>query len=268
MGTKLKQLTDAWIAREFIPGHRNVLEADEAVIRGMKAESAVVYRDWRTYTEAHCFARSDGKEFHLGLMPMPYLGNLREARVFLLSLNPGIGAHDYFGEHQVKEYAMELRRNLRQEEDARFPFLLPAHSWHGGAAYWSPRLRGILNAVSEISKLSLADATAHCARRIAVLELVPYHSTTFEMTAAQVNKLESARLARAFVFGELLPRQSRGECKVIVLRARQHWLPAGIAEREAAASQLPPARMPRNAYIAAEDVRLAAKLICGHSDSR
>lgn len=36
--------------------------------------------------------------FHIGLLPMPYMGNLKQARVSLCALNPGLGPHDYVGE--------------------------------------------------------------------------------------------------------------------------------------------------------------------------
>jgi hypothetical protein len=36
--------------------------------------------------------------FHIGLLPMPYMVNLKQARVSLCALNPGLGPHDDVGE--------------------------------------------------------------------------------------------------------------------------------------------------------------------------
>ena len=91
------------------------------------------------------------------------------------------------------------------------------------------------------------------AERVAVLELVPYHSAVFAMSDAQVNQLESVRLVREFVFGKSLPRHARGECKVIVLRSRERWLPPRKEERDAAEPLLPMAWMHLNAHVTAND---------------
>jgi hypothetical protein len=263
MGAALERLISAWRKGEFRPGRRNVLPGDEAVFAKAMGSAAAIHKSWPAFTRAHDATSADSKQFHLGLLPMPYQGNLRTAKVFLLSLNPGLGAHDYFGEHGVREYREELERNLRQDRDAAFPFLLPRHSWHGGSAYWLPRLRGIVTGVRAAADCSTNAALELCAARIAVLELVPYHSAKSGMSTGSINQLESARLMREFVFSELLPRRDRGDCLVVTLRAWAKWLPPSGAERSPAHRQLPPARMPLSARLANDDVRKAVKMIVG-----
>lgn len=80
----------------------------------------------------------------LGLLPMPCLGNLRRERTYLMSLIPGIGPHNDFGEHHVGDFRTTLLVNLRQDRDVVLPFPDPARSWHGGSAYWAARLRSIV----------------------------------------------------------------------------------------------------------------------------
>jgi len=203
------------------------------------------------------FGSDGGNAFHTGLLPMPYLGNLRKARVFLCSLNPGVGPHDYFGEHNVADYRKALLANLRQEPEVRFPFLEPAHAWHGGSAYWAPRLRGITDRVQNRLGLNARETLELCAKHIAVLELVPYHSANFKMTRRSVDALESTSLIRDFVFGELVPRHRAKDCKLIALRSRELWLSA-----KGQRSAFPVPAMPRNAYIADRDAVNAAELIC------
>ena len=158
---------------------------------------------------------------------MPWIGGLRRARVFLLSLNPGLGAHDYFGEHRVAEYRKALEANLAQDGPGSFPFLDPMHAWHGGANYWKRRLTPIVAAIGG----PRAKAMSLCAQSVAVLELVPYHSESFGLGDAQLDRLESVRLIRDFVHSGLLARQARGECLVIALRSANRWKIPGVEER-------------------------------------
>lgn len=251
----LKRLITAWNSSHFAPGLRNVLPGDASTIEA--PDDVVHHRSWRALISSDGFGADVGSTFHIGLLPMPYLGNLRKARVFLCSLNPGLGPHDYFGEHQVPEYRKALLKNLRQDRDVRFPFLDPAHAWHGGSAYWAPRLRGITEGVKTALNIEMREAREVCAEHIAVLELVPYHSGNFKLNRRGIDALESTNLIRNFVFNELLPRHKDKDCKLIVLRSRDLWLRPGVK-----ASGFPVPAMPRNAYIADRDARDAAAMIC------
>ena len=51
---------------------------------------------------------------HLGLVPLPYGGDLRSAKVFVLMLNPGLGPSDYYAEQTSREW-----RDLLDFESAR-----------------------------------------------------------------------------------------------------------------------------------------------------
>ena len=52
--------------------------------------------------------------FHLSLLPVPYVGDLARADIFLLQLNPGFSLSDY-QELRVPSFKRHLERNLRQE---------------------------------------------------------------------------------------------------------------------------------------------------------
>lgn len=255
MSAALNALVKAWRSQPFVPGARNVLQADSAAIE--LHASVEHHESWRAFTGSSWFGTPKDSAFHLGLLPMPFLGNLRRARVFLLSLNPGLGPHDYFGEHQVDEYRSALLANLKQDRNVRFPFLDPAHFWHGGSAYWAPRLRGITEGVQSGLNIKPREAREVCAAHIAVLELVPYHSANFRMSRRGIDTLASTNLIRDFVFTELLPRHRSKDCKLIVLRSRDLWL-----RPKEKATDLPVPATPRNAYIADRDAREAAAMIC------
>ncbi len=255
MPGELKRLITAWNSSRFAPGLRNVLPGDAPTIQAL--DTVVHHRSWQALICAEDFGADIGSKFHIGLLPMPFLGNLQSARVFLCSLNPGLGHHDYFAEHHVTEYRKALLKNLRQDRDATFPFLDPAYAWHGGSAYWAPRLRRITEGVQKGLGVSARRAREICAAQIAVLELVPYHSGTFNLNRRGIDTLASTNLIRDFVFGNLLPRHRSKDCKLIVLRSRNLWL-----RPKEKATGFPVPSMPRNAYIASRDARDAAEMIC------
>jgi len=236
--TAFHKLVRAWSRSAHRPGCRNVLPEDEPALRDVPQ---VPLRSWDDYCRATDLRK---RALHTHLMPMPWIGNLQTAKVFLLALNPGFGAHDYFGEHKVKPYRDALRRNLRQAGGVAFPFLDPEHSWHGGAAYWRPRLAPILE--------GLEGDWERCARGIAVLELVPYHSETFGLGQGTVDALESVALMRAFVRDDLLQRSGSRRCKIIVLRGHRLW---GVDD-------LPKPHAFRSARLARRDIQEAIRLLC------
>ncbi len=213
MGQDLERLLDAWRERPFAPGRRNVLAGDET---GVERTGEVAIESWDAYCDE---PDHDEGALHTRLLPMPWVGNLRTATVFLLQLNAGIGPHDYFGEHRVDEYRAMLERNLLQTDGHAFPFLDPRFGWHGGGNYWRPRLRKIVEA--------LDGGWRRLAPQLAILELVPYHSTVFKVGDRALDTMRSVQLMRAFVRDELLPRSRRGECVVIALRGHGRW---GIEE--------------------------------------
>lgn len=261
MGKRLEELILAWNSKKFAPGQRNVLAGDEAAMRSIRGNGSVHLRSWNQYLRSGEHLESESARFHLGLLPMPYLGNLRTAKVILLSLNPGIGAHDYFGEFQVPEYRDALYQNLRQQGNAPFPFLAPEHSWHGGAAYWLPRLRPVVKWVKASLGIDTTEAISLCASRLAVLELVPYHSSSFQLSDSAIQRLESSRLARAVVFEELLPRHHRGDCRLIVLRSRERWLKGARTAPAGDLIRFPDSYAPRNARLSERDIKESAELI-------
>ncbi len=165
---------------------------------------------------------------HLDLLPQPYIGDLKQADIFILSLNPGLNPSDYYAESEVLEFRKALIGNLRQDKlDKDFPniFLNPNFSWHSGFNYWYGKLEGvILQLVKGKSYLSRRETLRELSRRIAFLELIPWHS--MNMAGGMKNKLvrlESSRLIVDYVVKELKPRSEKNDCLLIVVRGADYW---------------------------------------------
>jgi hypothetical protein len=198
-----------------------VLPGDAAILD--QADLYCRHASWDGFIAEPDFGVPGNLQLHLDLLPMPFVGNLKTASVFVLMLNPGFGPHDYFGEYTIPDYRAALLDNLRQTQDNSFLFLDPQFSWHGGYDYWHTKLRNVIVAFAKNVGIPYGQARRFFQSNIAVLELAPYHSVNFAVPHRVLTSLHSVRLARAFVSEEILPRARAGECLVVVTRAVKSW---------------------------------------------
>lgn len=134
-----------------------------------------IYENWEDYIAGGRFGVKD-EALHLSLIPTPYMGNLRDAKVLLFIANPAFSDEDYYFEDQpgIRE---KLIRNLSQEPNGDFPFffLNPTLAWSGGFRWWQRRLRPLLEVLVSRGKTNL-QGMEFLAQSIAAVELIPYHS--------------------------------------------------------------------------------------------
>lgn len=216
----MHQLLEAW--RTFRPTQGPFVLAED---RPLLNEPGLTCRcgDWRGYVADPDFGATRDPALHLDLLPMPFVGNLETASVYLLMLNPGLAPSDYFAEYEVPEYRAALRANLRQDQGSSFFFLEPRFSWHGGFGYWHGKLHGLIAALAQRRGISYGAARMLLQSRLAVLQLAPYHSPTFALPDRVLHSLRSVELARAFAVEELLPRAQTDDCLVVVCRRARAW---------------------------------------------
>jgi hypothetical protein len=166
-------------------------------------------------------------QLHLSLLPIPFVGNLEKAKVFILLMNPGLSKSDYYAE-EVPEFQTACIRNLRQSnghEEFPFFYLNPKFAWSGGFMWWEALLRPITKEMMRLRREQFPtyySALEFLAKQIAAVELVPYHSVGGEaLPGKNVWKdLPSAKHAREFV-------QRLGVIDepplVLVLRSHERW---------------------------------------------
>jgi hypothetical protein len=205
-----------------------VLEKDEAVLASKRSLLAIErsYTTWEDVYSEPNFNRPGDRKLHLGLVPHPFCGDLRDAEVYLLMLNPGYAPSDYFAELEVSEYLDATKNNLKQsfdEEDYPFFLLDPKFSWTGGGKWWNDKLEGITGSLSESRGTSYAEARHFLSQKIASLELIPYHSTSFYDAGNWRRTLASARMAREFVRDYVIPKVESNEAVIIATRQVNEW---------------------------------------------
>ena len=204
-----------------------VLDADRDRLQSPQAsKSTATFASWPEVIAAPDFGRPGDTKLHLGLLPQPFIGDLRRASIYVLSLNPGLEPSDYYGEYAVPEYRNALLANLKQqfhETAPSFIFLDPRYSWHGGFRWWHGKLAQVIKTFADERGVSFASARATLAAELASIELLPYHSSKFRDADGLLSKLKSVTLAKIFVRDFVVPRVKRGEAIVVVLRKVPLW---------------------------------------------
>lgn len=182
--------------------------------------------DFESYISGPRFAACKDDRFHLSLLPLPYAGDLERADFIILLLNPGFSYTDYWGETNVPEFRKQLLSNLNQQFDRQeygFPYLDPQFCWHSGFVWWEKKLREL---VQEIARRKFngnyRDALKEFSHRIASLELVPYHSSSFKEHGV-IDRLPSVAKIRTFVHDKLVPAARAGKKTLIITRQAKAW---------------------------------------------
>ena len=219
-------LLTTWSSWRPPTGPPYVLDADRPVLQSARSQRSIVtVTSWTAACEAPDFAEPGDVRLHLGLLPMPFFGDLRTATIFALLLNPGLSPTDYYGEYEVPTYRHALLGNIAQSLDAEYPFMFldPRFSWHSGFNYWHGKLAAVIRRLSQLHNVSFAEARRRLAQRFAVLQLIPYHSPNFRDADNWRRALTSTKLARQFVQDSVLPRVRSGAAIVIVTRQAEAW---------------------------------------------
>lgn len=166
------------------------------------------------YVAAFEDGRLSDTAFHLHLLPQPYFGDLENAEVIILLKNPGFKPSDYRAEENPC-FRQALVRNIRQETRSHM-FLDPKWAFTGGFNWWESKLARVARRIADnCFGGDYPKALADLARRIASLELVPYHSKRFKGTT----QLASACAARRFAREASRDRNR----EIVVVRAAKHW---------------------------------------------
>lgn len=164
------------------------------------------------------------KKIHIGLKPVPYVGNLNKASIFLLMLNPGLSTSDYI-EDNTPVFNELYNNNIRQIDNEIFPFFIinPKLCFHSGYKYWTKKLRAVIEKIKKSENISWLEAQKKISKKIAVLELIPYHSKSFRLSDKVIERMTSVRDIKNYVKKRLVPKARDHKCLIIVMRSSKKW---------------------------------------------
>lgn len=179
-------------------------------------------------------------QFELDLLPAPFTGDLLRADIVIAMLNPGLSDDDLLwnrDENYVAARCALLQRGPLHELDYPFIYLDPRFADHPGAGFWFKRrgerygdhdmakLSEVAHQIAAFLEVPLDDVRRQLARRICLLQLVPYHSAKIHARERAV-RLPSAAAARELLHGLV----AEGKKDIIVMRAARAW---GIEQQPA-----------------------------------
>jgi hypothetical protein len=123
-------------------------------------------------------------------------------------------------------FRKRLEDNLQQSfKGVEFPFLWldPQFCFHSGFVWWEKKLRDVTTAIAERKfKGRYLDALRYLSGKLACLELVPYHSSSFRAHAL-IKQLPSVKIAQKFVRESLAPDANADRRTLIVTRQARAW---------------------------------------------
>ncbi|SFQ48857.1 hypothetical protein [Hymenobacter arizonensis] len=184
---------------------------------------ALIYRSYENFITSADFGNTDCTQFHLGLLPQPFIGNLSKASIFILMLNPGFSVGDYYALQHSSAYASAIKRNLSQQnesDDFPFFFLDPQFAWTAGGQWWQTKLHSIATELMRLNVIKLPEALQHISQHVACLEMFPYHSRSFSPLKIE---LESKKLVCQYVKEVLVPRTQQGDALLVATRQAAAW---------------------------------------------
>ncbi len=204
----------------------NLYPGDDWITKKKKRNGepyTITFNNYDDYVNSANFGDKKDSKLHLGLSPHPYAGNLNEAKIFILSINPGLNPGDYILENDPK-YVETRNNNLRQEKmEYPFYFLNPYLPLHQGYTYWFKKFRDLINEIKNHFGIKWIEAQKRLSESVATLELVPYASRRFGLSDSMIKDLKSVEVMKRFVNKILVPKAEKKEILIIITRKTRYW---------------------------------------------
>lgn len=218
----MSKLLDMWSTWTAPASGSMVHTDDKPAVDALRPSKVAPVRTWDEYVRSANFGE-DEKQLHVGLRPIPYLGNVRQAKAIVLLQNPGLAPSDLHAESKGGDFVDRLQENLSGHGcrgDYPFLFLDPNFAWHGGFTWWHKKLMPVIRKVASELNTDLRTARQAVARHVAAIELLPYHSKTGVLTLAELKLFLSVVHARSHV-RDLL--ESDADVQIIATRHLRQW---------------------------------------------
>jgi len=145
----------------------------------------------------------------LSVLPDPYVGDLKKAKVVFLLLNPGFqeGDNEICAPHS--EYFHENKASLTHAAHPPFYVLGEKFKQSGGYAWWIKKLKRVMESGVSISNLS---------EEIMCIQFFPYHSEKY--------KHFPKKLPSQYYSFELVKEAIRKQKTIVMMRSEKRWLEA------------------------------------------
>lgn len=221
--TKLEELVDFWNVSNFHLKTK-IHNQDFDLIENNLIKNCSNSSDFiKNYLSSKNKQNLD-KKFHSNLLPEPYCGNLSNAKIFILGLNPGFDNATYFCQENEK-LRNALENNLKQNlSEYEYPFigLNPEFLWTDSGRWcfskFDQQENSLIREIMNRKNCDYLGSLKFLSQKIASLELVPYHSKLFSLPKSIYMKMPSVKIMLSFIENYVLPKVNSGDAILIVLR--------------------------------------------------
>lgn len=177
--------------------------------------------------------KKEETKIHHKLLPQPVIGDLKNGKIFICSLNPGFGDKNYEDEEK-EEVKNELLNQLRQEKPSMF-WLKDDFKDTDGGKYWRNKLnqgdekKSLVKKICSKynNKINDADVFNWLSKNMVALELFPYHSKRMKKSLLKKckndNKNGSVDNMLRFVHEELIPNAQKNNQIICFTRSIRDW---------------------------------------------
>ena len=174
----------------------------------------------------------DNFKLDLSVIPLHFVGDIRNAKVLVLNLNPGIDEKYLSFYNENKEYQEKIINNLTFKDPKFFEFDYYTENNEG---YWSRLSPLFSDKYSEkISKNKISEDTQDLdiffTKNIALVEFFPYHSKKFfgikDIYKSTVKEMKEYLPSQQFVFNIIRERIENKNVIILFSRAATEWIQA------------------------------------------
>ena len=171
---------------------------------------------------------------HSDLPAEPFVGDLSNARVYMVSLNPGCGKDEYSATNGwAWQTLVNIAENNRKQQFSnnicKFYYMDPVLQNTGGGIYWMKYVKGrkyihyhklkqMVEKIAETKNISFDDARRYVSDRICDIELCPYHSCKWGIPTKILRQLPSTQQCLEFIKNTVVPSVLTGDKSLILLR--------------------------------------------------
>lgn len=194
------------------------------------------------------------KELKTELLPQPICGNIRNAKIIICSLNPGLGDGDEDIEDKSKAFVTglpylrgDILEQLNQNNpNNNFFWITDKAKGTSGYRYWMGKFNQknadaslIKNICKEYNQKGIEkkedDIIKMLSESIATVELIPYHSVkmTYDMQR-ELLKCPSVELLKDFMKNKIIPSLGKNNQLLCMMRSFVSW---GITDDEYGANE-------------------------------
>jgi len=200
---------------------------DKSVIKLENHLDVKSHEDYLKLTDFGNIKAKYNYKLHLNLLPIPFSGDISNAKIYILLLNPGYSSSNYYEESDINNNLKNsIIKNIHQkfDKDEEYPLLWlnPNYLWTAGGQWVEKKFKPLLQYLVNEKSFKYIEALNLVSKKVCILELVPYHSQSFGLKSKEL-KIKSVEIMKKFVQNTLVAKAKNDDICIIQTRSIKEW---------------------------------------------